>query len=251
MYAATASNEYQQSAFPLRCMRVLGEEYVSQVKATKIVCNFTFQINLFCNLSGFSRGKRDGLSKEGSGRVAIYKMTGLNKSYTLEGNYNTGNYVNMLPPRGKELNMRKALLSAPKYTPLVFEDVGRAIGPSILDLINANPASRLPNSEFHSLQGLRNALRTEIDKRGLQNLVPNKVSNIHESILFETKKRTKLIMWAMLIKKVYSISRASSESEILFTCVASANLPFSKYIPSSAIHYSSLFLFRYFHLSCV
>lgn len=136
------------------------------------------------------RGKRDGLSKEGSGRVAIYKMTGLIKSYTLEGNYNTGNYVNMLPPRGKEVANKKALLSVPKYTPLIFEDVGRAMGPSILDLINANPASRLSNSEFHSLQGLRNALRNEIERRGTA--MPHKVNMIFyscESFLAVLRRR--------------------------------------------------------------
>lgn len=70
------------------------------------------------------RGKRDGLSKEGSGRVAIYKATGLIKCYTLEGNYNTGHYMNVLPPRNKDgLIRRKSNLTAPKYTPAVFEDV--------------------------------------------------------------------------------------------------------------------------------
>lgn len=158
-------------------MRFLGEEYVPQVghDSRRTRNPRTKEIT---NLMIF-RGKRDGLSKEGSGRVSIYKMTGLIKSYTLEGNYNTGKYVNMLPPRGKEVYNKKALLSAPKYTPLVFEDVGRAIGPSILDLINANPASRLPNSEFHSLQGLRNALRSDIDRRGAPNMVPPKVRVAH------------------------------------------------------------------------
>lgn len=153
----------------------------------------------------FRRGKRDGLSKEGSGRVAIYKMTGLIKSYTLEGNYNTGNYVNMLPPRGKEPTNKKPMLSVPKYTPLIFEDVGRAIGPSILDLINANPSSRLPNSEFHSLQGLRNALRTEIDKRGTQNLVTPKVGAITLAAccLFIVMLAIKLIGTAKACKNIH------------------------------------------------
>lgn len=42
--------------------------------------------------------------------------------------------------------------------------VGRALGPSILDLTDSNPLSRLQNSEFRSLQGLRMSLRNEIDK---------------------------------------------------------------------------------------
>lgn len=70
-----------------------------------------------------SRGKRDGLSKEGSGRVAVYKSTGLIKSYTLECNYNTGKYVNVLPPRGKDKTTKAVNLVPPKYTPAHFEEV--------------------------------------------------------------------------------------------------------------------------------
>jgi hypothetical protein len=52
----------------------------------------------------------------------------------------------------------------PKFTPSIFEEVGRALGPSLLDLTNSNPRSRIPNSEYRSLQGLRNALRNEINR---------------------------------------------------------------------------------------
>lgn len=44
--------------------------------------------------------------------------------------------------------------------------MGRALGPSILDLTESNPQSRLRTSEFRNLQGLRNALRNDIE-RGL------------------------------------------------------------------------------------
>lgn len=63
------------------------------------------------------------MSKEGSGRVAVYKATGLVRCFTLEGNYNTGKYVNVLPPRGKEAAARKSNLPVPKYTPAIFEEV--------------------------------------------------------------------------------------------------------------------------------
>ncbi|KAJ8914583.1 hypothetical protein NQ315_017288, partial [Exocentrus adspersus] len=39
----------------------------------------------------------------------------------------------------------------PKYNPQVFEDVGKSLGASILDLTAQNPCSRVPNSEFHSV----------------------------------------------------------------------------------------------------
>lgn len=53
--------------------------------------------------------------------------------------------------------------------------VGRALGASILDLTNSNPISRLSNSEFRTLQGLRNALRLEIEKTFTKNQVLLKV----------------------------------------------------------------------------
>lgn len=138
-----------------------------------------------CNFSErnmYYKGKRDGLSKEGSGRVAIYKCSGLIKSYTLECNYNTGKSVNQLPPRGKEGSTNKVQSPVPpKYTPAVFEEVGRALGPSILDLTNSNPQSRLHNSEFRTLQGLRNTLRIEIERGSSKARVTNKVPKAHSS----------------------------------------------------------------------
>ncbi|XP_058464870.1 uncharacterized protein LOC131438701 isoform X3 [Malaya genurostris] len=135
-----------------------------------------------CNFSErnmYYKGKRDGLSKEGSGRVAIYKCTGLIKSYTLECNYNTGKSVNILPLRGKETPTSKVQSPVPpKYTPAVFEEVGRALGPSILDLTNSNPQSRLLNSEFRTLQGLRNMLRIEIERGSSKARVTNKYGDI-------------------------------------------------------------------------
>lgn len=82
---------------------------------------------LFSLVLSAYRGKRDGLSKEGSGRVAMYKAIGLIKCYTLEGNYNTGKYVNVLPPRGKETTSKKINQTPPKYTPAIYEEVSAHI----------------------------------------------------------------------------------------------------------------------------
>ena len=51
--------------------------------------------------------KRDGLSREGSARVAIYKKTDLTHVYTLESSYNTGRLINRLsPPRPQRQDKR-------------------------------------------------------------------------------------------------------------------------------------------------
>lgn len=63
--------------------------------------HFAFDACNFSERNMYLKGKRDGLSKEGSGRVAVYKSTGLIKSYTLESNYNTSKAVNILPPKGQ------------------------------------------------------------------------------------------------------------------------------------------------------
>ena len=52
-------------------------------------CNFT-EKNMYM------KDKRDGASKEGAGRVAMFKILGLIHSYTLECNYNTGRMTNCI-----------------------------------------------------------------------------------------------------------------------------------------------------------
>lgn len=42
--------------------------------------------------------------------------------------------------------------------------MGKSLGASILDLTGQNPCTRLPNSEFHSLTGLRDWLRINCAK---------------------------------------------------------------------------------------
>lgn len=64
------------------------------------------------------------MSREGSGRVAVLKLTGLIRSYTLECNYNTGRLVNILPPTIREsANKGHNIYVPPKYTPHIFEEV--------------------------------------------------------------------------------------------------------------------------------
>ncbi|XP_058801298.1 cytosolic carboxypeptidase-like protein 5 isoform X2 [Phymastichus coffea] len=123
--------------------------------------NFHFTSCNFAEKNMYLIDKRDGMSREGSGRVAVHKLFGLIHSYTLECNYNTGRLVNSVPARLKE-NVHKLhsqIFVPPKYNPTVFEEVGAAFGPSILDMTGSNPNSRLPNSQYRSLKGLKSYLK--------------------------------------------------------------------------------------------
>ncbi|NXN97342.1 CBPC5 protein, partial [Rhinopomastus cyanomelas] len=114
-----------------------------------------------CNFSEknmYARDKRDGQSKEGSGRVAIYKALGIIHSYTLECNYNTGRSVNCIPVACHD-NGRASPPPAPafssKYTVELFEQVGRALAVAALDMAECNPWPRIVLSEHTCLSNLR------------------------------------------------------------------------------------------------
>lgn len=47
----------------------------------------------------YSKDKSDNLSKEGSGRVALFKQFKINICYTVESSYNMGNILNRMYPR--------------------------------------------------------------------------------------------------------------------------------------------------------
>ncbi|CAL8313486.1 unnamed protein product [Lota lota] len=120
--------------------------------------NFDFQGCNFSEKNMYARDKRDGQSKEGSGRVAVYKAMGLLHSYTLECNYNTGRAMNSIPPACHD-NGRATPPPTPsfppKYTPEIYEQVGRAVAISALDMVESNPWPRLVLSEHSCLANLR------------------------------------------------------------------------------------------------
>lgn len=120
--------------------------------------HFDFDNCSFSERGMFSKD-RNSLSKEGSGRVGIFLATNITHVYTLECNYNTGRSVNQIPvitaddPRAE----RTPPLSSvpPPYTEEIWEDVGKAVAIAALDLLDRNPWSRLPASEYGGLGGLR------------------------------------------------------------------------------------------------
>eukprot|EP00049_Salpingoeca_infusionum_P006542 m.108436 g.108436 ORF g.108436 m.108436 type:complete len:1076 (+) comp13346_c0_seq3:116-3343(+) len=118
---------------------------------------------LYCNFSEknmFSADKRDGQSKDGSGRVGTFLATDITHCYTLECNYNTGRQVNELPMLPLEappaLRNEYPITGATlPYTVKSFEDVGRAVVVAALDMREKNPLSRVPASDWPCLSVLR------------------------------------------------------------------------------------------------
>ena len=115
---------------------------------------FDFEGCTFSQASMSAKDPRDGaVGKEGSGRVGVYRSTGLPHTFTLECNYNTGRIVNRIahPHAAEGLGGRGASLSPqpplrclhPKYTPETWHSVGKALFLAALDLHVANPCSRL------------------------------------------------------------------------------------------------------------
>lgn len=133
--------------------------------------NFDFAACNFSERNMYLKDRRDGMSKEGSGRVAIMRATGLLRSYTLECNYNTGRTYNNCPPSPMDSSRAKAreanCTSPPKYTPTIFEECGRQLGVSLLDETydaelgvsgSCDQWSRLPHSQYHNIAGVRSWL---------------------------------------------------------------------------------------------
>ena len=75
-----------------------------------------------------------GAGKEGSGRVGVYRSTGLPHTFTLECNYNTGRVVNRIahPHSASDASLSPQpplRCLSPKYTPETWHSVGKARRP--------------------------------------------------------------------------------------------------------------------------
>lgn len=121
-------------------------------------CNFTEK-----NMTAVE--KRDGLSKEASGRVICFREFGIAKSYTLECNYNDGPVVNEIAdavdPRARKYG--RATRRGQKYGPEEWRDVGESILLACLDLKEANPWSRVAGSMFVTLDAVQEWTKTQIN----------------------------------------------------------------------------------------
>jgi hypothetical protein len=103
----------------------------------------------------------------------VHKETGLVHSYTLECNYHSGRRINHLSQKLNKLtgeienetpitDSSSKIYSesggSPAYSIEIFEDVGKAVCLGILDFIGKNPISRLPLSNFKSIEAIKKDL---------------------------------------------------------------------------------------------
>ncbi len=100
------------------------------------------EINLFHN---FHKDRHTGAGREGSGRVSVYKATGLIHSYTLECNFNTGRVVNGVPMASRDAG--RATPPPPPH-PLPHLNPGTGTTP------NATLQDQVPNTKQAYLQGI-------------------------------------------------------------------------------------------------
>lgn len=90
--------------------------------------------------------------------MALYKHTGLPHLYTVEANYNSSRLLGAVPAASGDDGRASppSRGSHPvKYSPGIFNGMGRGLLVAALDLEGKNPWSRLPMSEFKNLAGLR------------------------------------------------------------------------------------------------
>ena len=93
------------------------------------------------------------------------------QAYTLECNFNTGRVVNCVPMASRDSGRatppppgtsNPENPSIPKYSPEVYEEAGKAMAISILDLTEINPWTRLTCSACKNIKGVKEWLRKYI-----------------------------------------------------------------------------------------
>jgi len=75
---------------------------------------------------------QDGASKEGAGRVALFRETGLTHLYTVEANYNTARVLNLVPPASGRHGGRASPSNSRRISPRFTADVLQAGGHAFL-----------------------------------------------------------------------------------------------------------------------
>ncbi|KAL4471783.1 hypothetical protein ABPG72_008801 [Tetrahymena utriculariae] len=147
-----------------------------------------FEYN-YCNFSKAqmkSKDRQDDLTKEGCGRVFVYQTSKIVHSYTLECGFHHATQLNPIAPcsnsdfkvniEGKEykldendknLNVSNFLIQNGDgginyFTPQMFEESGKAVLISLLDVYEKNPYSRIANTSYSNIENIRKETAAEV-----------------------------------------------------------------------------------------
>ena len=120
----------------------------------------------------YAKDPKDHASKEGSGRVALYRSTGIPCSYTVECSYYIPKVFHSVTPLVNLKSGRKqteaSMLAYPKsrvYNKEMFDSIGESLAYSILDYYRINPISRVLSSEFKTLDKVKEYIVLCLEKR--------------------------------------------------------------------------------------
>lgn len=128
----------------------------------------------FADLGAAEDKGKDGLGKEGAGRVAIHRDCHMCHSYTLECNYHMGKSFNSayaaptsLPAWASCPGIQSAAQAFPhEYNCSSWSQVGEALCVSLLDLYGHNCYSRLPHTRHGSVSKLLSSTAVFRGRRG-------------------------------------------------------------------------------------
>ena len=159
-------------------LETVEERVGSSLFAKLVACNTRWFDYDACDWFG-------GGSKDGSARCAVYSATmqqgqALPLIFTLECNYDSGVAANELTPKciprqGRTSPEPPPLTTiSPKYTPASWQDIGKAIVLAMLDMNNANPASRIGPEGSDGLSRLRASVAASLQKREKSKRPPRK-----------------------------------------------------------------------------
>jgi len=197
--------------------------------------NFDFPACNFTARNMFLKDRHTGAGKEGSGRVSVYKATGLTYCYTLECNFNTGRHTNSVPLSSRDCGRASPPPSydhPPKYSPGIYEDCGRYLAISTLDLTDSNPWTRLPCSSCKNVKGVKAWIRQYLKSAEAESAA--KASKSSKSSPMRTRLRSLSSTKKTPLKQLKLLKSPSSPEMSTTTTTSSQARPLSK-LPRKAI----------------
>lgn len=153
----------------------------------------------FADSTAASEKGKDGLGKEGSGRVTIYQSCKLCHAYTLECNYYSGRFSRPVAPASgfhpsqESPSTRVTTEALIPYTPAIWAQVGEAVCVSVLDLYGHNCHSRLPGTKYGSVNRLLSSCpslraRASQSRRGGADIMPQFSGGVTLAAVSEREK---------------------------------------------------------------